>query len=349
MGTPASEAGRNNDEGPQHRVRITKPFYLGTHKVTQEQWEAVMGGNPSCFKGPRHPVDSVSWDDCQAFISKLNRKFAASGDTFSLPTEAQWEYACRAGSTSRFCFGDNESGLGDYAWYSRNSGGETHPVGEKEPNAWGLYDVYGDVWEWCADWFGGYGNSPIADPTGPPDALNRVGRGGGWFHDARDCRSGRRGNIVPGRRDNFLGLRVALVLAADARAGAGEPPLPSAPPEAVQRWKDMRFGMFISWGPISLKGTEIGWSRNPGPGGDSTGTVPAAEYDNLYKRFNPARFNAKEWAETARSAGMRYVVLVAKHIDGFCLFDSKLTDYKITSPQSPFRREHRQGPLRRLP
>ena len=236
---------RRGAAAPQ--LRITKPFYLGTHKVTQEQWEAVMGGNPSCFKGPRHPVNSVSWDDCQAFISKLNRKFAASGDTFSLPTDPMgiclpgWKYV-------RFVR-DDESGLGEYAWYKGNSGGETHPVGEKEPNAWECLSVYGDVWEWCADWFGGYGNSPIADPTGPPDALNRVGRGGGWFHDTRACRSGPRGNIVPAGLDNFLGLRVVLVLA--SRCGPRGTAASVGPARGRPRTKNLRFGMFISWGPIT--------------------------------------------------------------------------------------------------
>ena len=153
MGTPNSDSNGLNAEKPRHRVRITKPFYLGKYLVTQEQWGAVMGNNPSYFKGPKKPVEQVSWDDCQQFLRKLNAISVAGEGRFQLPTEAQWEYACRAGSTTRYCFGDEESRLGEFAWYNVNSGEQTHRVGEKKPNAWGLYDMHGNVWEWCADWF----------------------------------------------------------------------------------------------------------------------------------------------------------------------------------------------------
>jgi len=123
----------------------------GAYVVTQDQWETVMGSNPSGFKGPKNPVEMVSWVDCQQFLSKLKSKSAAGGGEFQLPSEAQWEYACRAGSTTRYCFGDDESKLGEYAWYGNNSGGKPHPVGEKEPNGWRLYDMHGNVWEWCQD------------------------------------------------------------------------------------------------------------------------------------------------------------------------------------------------------
>ncbi len=146
MGSPDSDKDARADEHPQHRVRITKPFYLGKYLVTQEQWEAVMGNNPSHFKGLKNPVETVAWDDCQKFLEKLNAKIGTQGGKFVLPTEAQWEYACRAGSTTRYCFGDDKSGLGEYAWYWANSDKKTHPVGEKKPNAWGLYDMYGNAW-----------------------------------------------------------------------------------------------------------------------------------------------------------------------------------------------------------
>ncbi len=145
MGSPDSDKDSFPFEKPQHRVRITKPFYLGKCLVTQEQWEAVMGSNPSYFKGPKNPVETVSWDDCQQFLSKLNAKSAAGGGKFQLPSEAQWEYACRAGSKTRYCVGDDDSKLGEYASYDGNSGNKTHPVGEKKPNAWGLYDMHGNA------------------------------------------------------------------------------------------------------------------------------------------------------------------------------------------------------------
>ena len=143
MGSPDSDKEAYPFEKPQHRVRITKPFYLGKYLVTQEQWEAVMGNNPSRFKGPKNPVEQVSWEDCQKFLGKLNAKVGSGAGKFQLPSEAQWEFACRAGSKMRYCFGDDEKQLGEYAWYDANSGDKTHPVGEKKPNAWGLYDMHG--------------------------------------------------------------------------------------------------------------------------------------------------------------------------------------------------------------
>ena len=145
MGSPDSDKDAFPFEKPQHRVRITKPFYLGKYQVTQEQWEAVMGSNPSNFKGLKNPVETVSWEDCQKFLDKLNAKVGSKHGKFVLPTEAQWEYASRAGSTTRYYFGDDEKQLGEYAWYLPNSGSKTHPVGEKKPNAWGLYDMHGNL------------------------------------------------------------------------------------------------------------------------------------------------------------------------------------------------------------
>jgi formylglycine-generating enzyme required for sulfatase activity len=181
----------DDEEKPVHRVTVSKPFYMGKFEVTQEQWEAVTGSNPSHFKGAKNPVDRVSWEACQAFIKKLNEKFARANVVFALPTEAEWEYACRAGSTSRYGYGDREADLEQYAWFEGNAGGKTHPVGQKKPNAWGLYDMHGNVWEWCGDWYDGdyYRNSPPVDPPGPTVVTSRVLRGGSWSDPAPYCRS----------------------------------------------------------------------------------------------------------------------------------------------------------------
>ena len=196
-----------NDEHPLHRVYITRPFYMGKYPVTQAQYEAVMGDNPSRFKGSDRPVEEVSWHDAMEFIERLNRE--AGKDVYQLPTEAQWEYACRAGSGGRWCFGDDESGLGEYAWYRENSGGKTHPVGKKRPNAFGLYDMHGNVWEWCRDWYQEdyYSHSPEFDPRGPDNGGLRVYRGGGWDSYAACCRSGYRHVNRPGDRDSGIGFR----------------------------------------------------------------------------------------------------------------------------------------------
>jgi len=195
MGDPKGDA----EEQPVHKVTITKPFYLGKFEITQEQWNAVMGRNRSHFQGAKLPVDRVSWNDCQAFVKKLNERFADSGVRFDLPTEAQWEYACRAGTTTRRAFGDDPAKLGDHAWFEENADGKTHPVGEKKPNAWGLHDMQGNVWEWCADWYGEnyYTQASPSDPTGPADGSARIIRGGSWSDGAPYCRSAYRGCLPP--------------------------------------------------------------------------------------------------------------------------------------------------------
>jgi formylglycine-generating enzyme required for sulfatase activity len=207
MGSPNNDSEAFDAEKPQHKVRISKPFCLGVTPVTQGQYERVMANNPSHFKGDRQrPVEQVLWDQAVAFCRKLSE---LEGKKYRLPTEAEWEYACRAGSTGRWCFGEDESLLEQYAWYGENSGGTTHPVGQKKPNAWGLYDVHGNVWEWCSDWYGNYGATTLDDPTGPRAGSLRVSRGGSWALDARLCRSTFRNGLTPGVRLSHLGFRLA--------------------------------------------------------------------------------------------------------------------------------------------
>ncbi|MCX5677392.1 MAG: formylglycine-generating enzyme family protein [Planctomycetota bacterium] len=207
MGSPNLEKERMGNEGPQHEVIITKPFYLGVTEVTQAQYEAVMGTNPSKFKGPTYPVDSVTWHEAVEFCRKLSEK---TGKTFRLPTEAEWEYACRAGSQTRFSFGDSEGVLGDYAWYKSNSGGKTNSVGRKKPNAWGLYDMHGNVWEWCADWSGSYSSKSSTDPKGADSSWARVIRGGACDgNEAGGFRCAYRGHGDPAGRSGSRGFRCA--------------------------------------------------------------------------------------------------------------------------------------------
>ena len=199
------------NELPQHRVEISKGFFMGTTPVTQGQYKAVIDSNPSRFKGNDLPVDSVSWDDAVEFCSKLSEK---EGKTYRLPTEAQWEYGCRAGTTERFYFADDSADLSYYAWYYRNSNNTTHPVSQKKPNAFGLYDMHGNVSEWCADWYDEhfYSKSPESDPRGPKSGKYRVLRGGSWCIFPRFCRSAFRGGNTPSHRAIVYGFRVVLDL-----------------------------------------------------------------------------------------------------------------------------------------
>lgn len=200
---------------PLHRVRITRPFYLGIYQVTQKEWEAVMKGNPSEFKGDDNPVEMVSWEDCQVFIKRLNEM--EQGAPHRLPTEAEWEYACRAGATTKYGFGEKESDLGDHAWYEANSEGRPHPVGKKRPNAWGLHDMHGNVFEWCYDHIISEPNyyeechrmGMIDDPKGAGRGQYHAHRGGSYIHDADFCTSGKRGREYRHSTDNYIGLRLA--------------------------------------------------------------------------------------------------------------------------------------------
>jgi len=207
----AVQASRNywSGESPAHEVTLTTPFHMSTHEVTQEQYQQVMGVNPSHFKGPRLPVEMVSWEDAVAFCKKVSEK---TGQTVRLPTEAEWEHACRAGTTTMYYTGDTKADLDRVAWYGANSKETTHPVGQKAANAWGLHDMHGNVWEWCLD-LGQEYCSPAAavDPQGPSDGQYRVVRGGSWhFDDAGYCRSASRLGYDPGYRDPRFGFRVVV-------------------------------------------------------------------------------------------------------------------------------------------
>ena len=216
MGSPNDEEGWDYVEGPQTTVTITKPFWLGKTEVTQTQWKAVMGNTPSSFKGDDLPVEQVSWNDAVAFCEKLNemnRYTLPVGYHYTLPTEVQWEYACRAGTTTRFYYGDTPFSsleLEKYAWHDDNSSDKTHTVGEKLPNDWGLYDMHGNVHEWCLDWYDDYAGGSVSDPQGPQSGTDRVFRGGSWSHVTWFCRSAHRGWFAPDSKRDFLGFRVAL-------------------------------------------------------------------------------------------------------------------------------------------
>ena len=205
----------NANEKPGHPVLISKAFYMGKYAVTQEQYDAVTDHNPSHFKGPKNPIEMVIWHEANAFCDKLNAKFNAtlSGSmSLQLPTEAQWEYACRAGTKTRFYSGDADSDLDAVAWYGSNSKKTTHPVGGKKANAFGLYDMHGNVWQWCQDWYDKdyFNNSPTQDPKGPATGTHRVLRGGSWHDLPPDCRSAIRGLRPPPTRYSFFGFRCIL-------------------------------------------------------------------------------------------------------------------------------------------
>ena len=218
MGSPESEEGRDKDEN-QHEVTISKDYYLGVYEVTQAQYEKVMGKNPSYFQGAivgnenaDLPVDRVSWEDAVEFCKKLSDlpEEKKAGRVYRLPTEAEWEYACRVGSKTAYSFDDEEGLLPEYGWFKRNSSNRTHTVGLLEPNAWGLYDLHGNVWEWCSDRHGEYPKGAVSDPTGPCEGSNRVIRSGGWYGEAALCRSALRRGHVPSIRLNSHGFRLAL-------------------------------------------------------------------------------------------------------------------------------------------
>lgn len=219
MGSPSGESERDDDER-EHSVTLTQPFYCGKYEVTQAEWERVMGSNPSHFtsSGADAPVEEVSWEDCQRFLRKLCAREGVPPGTYRLLTEAEWEYACRAGTQTPFCYGERlDSRManfnGDYPYGGASTGIDRHKtiaVGQFKPNAYGLYDMHGNVWEWCSDWYEAeYSSRSVADPVGPSSGSSRVDRGGSWSSDARNCRSASRGRVTPSRRGWFLGFRLA--------------------------------------------------------------------------------------------------------------------------------------------
>jgi formylglycine-generating enzyme required for sulfatase activity len=219
MGSPVEEPDRDLDEGPQTRVRLTRGFWMAKCEVTQEEYRALMETNPSLFVGdPHRPVERVRQRDAREYCLRLNRREQAAdrlppGYAYRLPTEAEWEYACRAGTTTRFSHGDDPEGrlLEDYAWLSANSESSTHPVGTRKPNAWGLHDLHGNVMEWCLD--GSTGSLPggeVVDFQAPPEGILRVARGGSWLYDAKACRSANRDSYSETTRSSDLGFRIVL-------------------------------------------------------------------------------------------------------------------------------------------
>ena len=195
-----------NGEQPAHSVTVSG-FYICKYEVTQALWKAVMGSNPSNWKGDNLPVEMVSWNDCQNFIRKLN---ALTGKNFRLPTEAEWEFAARGGNNSRGYMYAGSNNIGDVAWYVYNSESKTHAVGTKSPNELGIYDMSGNVLEWCQDWYGSYSSASQTNPTGASSGSRRVLRGGGWVDYVWECRSSDRHDLTPDNRVNYSGLRLVL-------------------------------------------------------------------------------------------------------------------------------------------
>ena len=206
MGATAEQKKTTKSEKPTHSVTLSS-FYIGKYEVTQSLWKAVMGSNPSHFEGDNLPVENVSWNDCQTFLRKLN---AMTGKNFRLPTEAEWEFAARGGNRNRGYQYSGSNVLSDVAWYADNSGSKTHNVGAKAPNELGIYDMSGNVWEWCQDWKKSYSSSPQTNPKGPSSGSSRVYRGGSWFNFAWSCRVACRYCHTPDYRYFDLGFRLAL-------------------------------------------------------------------------------------------------------------------------------------------
>ncbi|MEM8970388.1 MAG: formylglycine-generating enzyme family protein [Bacteroidota bacterium] len=211
MGSSAPDPLHEPDEAPAHEVSLTDGFFMGVYEVTQQQWQAAMKDNPAVFQtfddSPTHPVEYITWNQTQAFVARLNEQGTG---TFRLPTEAEWEYACRAGTTTAYYWGDKmaENGSSEYAWANSRSFAQTHPVGAKKPNPWGLYDMSGNVWEWCQDWYAPYKSEPQIDPKGPSKGETKVFRGGSWFDFHEAHRSANRHKHAPDEPYAAIGFRL---------------------------------------------------------------------------------------------------------------------------------------------
>jgi len=209
MGSPADALGSERNE-QQFEVSLSKGFWMQQTELTQTQYETLMGINPSHFRGDSNPVESVNFSDAKEYCRRLGElpPEKKSGNLYRLPTEAEWEFACRAGSTSSFCFGDDETMLEEYGWFNRNAARTTHPVGVKKPNAWGLHDMHGNVGEWCSDWYSAYPSDPQTDPHGAESGDQIVVRGGGWFYVPQNSRSAHRDAYPKAARYVGLGFRL---------------------------------------------------------------------------------------------------------------------------------------------
>lgn len=279
MGSPSNESGRLNYE-KQHRVTLTKGFYMQTTEVSQGQWKAVMGGNLSEFKscGDECPVEQVSWNDVQQFIRKLNQR-EGSG-TYRLPTEAEWEYAARAGSDAAFANGGIselkcgfDSNLDAMGWYCGNSNSKTHPVARKQANSWGLYDMHGNVYEWCQDWYGDYPSNSVTNPTGPSGGSYRVRRGGSWDDSAKDCRSAFRYRLSPGNRSYLLGFRLVRAIdLADKKVSSD-----------VSAKEIGRDGRFVAYANGTVKDTKTGLVWAAKDNGEDINWKDAKRYCENYR------------------------------------------------------------------
>ncbi len=263
MGSPLSEIGRESNE-TQYQVTLTKGFYIQTTEVTQRQWRALMGNNPSDDSkcGDNCPVEQVSWDDVQEFIRRLNQK---EGGSYRLPTEAEWEYACRAGTNTRFSFGNSDSQLSSYAWYDVNCDERIHPVAKKQPNVWCLYDMHGNVWEWCQDWYEDYPSGGVTDPAGPLSGAARMHRGGGAGAYAKDCRSAYRYGGKPDLRGATVGFRLVMT-SSTATVDKSRPAEPMAAVITTPPWTEPKRTNAFGMGFVYIKpGTFIMGAPADGP------------------------------------------------------------------------------------